>query len=115
MKKSNGTQNLIAAALVGALAFTTTGARAADPLPSSNGGKATLLNRFNFKSDSDLKSEADGSLTILLASNPNAAVPESNWLPAPAGKACSLTLRTDVPKDAVKRGEWFPPALRKLK
>ena len=72
------------------------------------------LNRFNFNSDSGLKSEADGSLKILLASKPNAAVPESNWLPAADGKGFSLTLRTYVPKDLVKRGEWFPPALKRL-
>jgi len=72
------------------------------------------LNRFNFNSDSGLKSEADGSLKILLATRPNATVPESNWLPSAAGKGFSLTLRTYVPKDTVKRGEWFPPALKRL-
>jgi hypothetical protein len=73
------------------------------------------LNRFNFNGDSGLKSEVDGSLKILLASKPNAAVPESNWLPAADGKGFSLTLRTYVPKDLVKRGEWLPPALARLK
>ncbi|MBL9145131.1 MAG: DUF1254 domain-containing protein [Verrucomicrobiaceae bacterium] len=73
------------------------------------------LNRFNFNSDSGLKSEADGSLKILFASKPNAAVPESNWLPSAPGKGFSLTLRTYVPKDLVKRGEWFPPAIKRLK
>jgi hypothetical protein len=72
------------------------------------------LNRFNFNSDSGLQSEADGSLTILLASKPDASVPESNWLPAADGKGFSLTMRTYVPKDQVKRGEWFPPALKRL-
>ena len=72
------------------------------------------LNRFNFNSDSGLKSEADGSLKILLATKPNAAVPESNWLPSAAGKGFSLTLRTYVPKDLVKRGEWFPPAIKRV-
>lgn len=73
------------------------------------------LNRFNFNSDSGLKSEADGSLKILFAPRPNAAVPESNWLPSAPGKGFSLTLRTYVPKDLVKRGEWFPPAIKRLK
>ena len=72
------------------------------------------LNRFNFNSDSGLKSEADGSLKILFATKPNASVPESNWLPAPDGKGFSLTLRTYVPKDLVKRGEWFPPAIKRV-
>jgi len=73
------------------------------------------LNRFNFNSDSGLKSEADGSLKILLATKPNATVPESNRLPSAAGKGFSLTLRTYVPKDMVKRGEWFPPAIKRVK
>ena len=72
------------------------------------------LNRFNFNSGSPLKNEADGSLKILISSKPNAAVPESNWLPAPHGKGFSLTLRTYVPKDVVKRGQWFPPAIKRL-
>lgn len=72
------------------------------------------LNRFNFNSDSGLKNEADGSLRILIASKPDPSVPESNWLPAPDGKGFSLTLRTYVPKDVVKRGEWFPPAIRRI-
>ena len=73
------------------------------------------LNRFNFNSDSGLKSERDGSLKILFAAKPNAAVPESNWLPSAPGRGFSLTLRTYVPKDIVKRGEWFPPAIKRLK
>lgn len=72
------------------------------------------LNRFNFNSDSGLKSEEDGSLKILFAAKPNAAVPESNWLPSAPGKGFSLTLRTYVPKELVKHGEWFPPALNRL-
>lgn len=63
---------------------------------------------------SPAESEADGSLKILLASKPNAAVPESNRLPSADGKGFSLTLRTYVPKDVVMRGEWFPPALKRL-
>lgn len=72
------------------------------------------LNRFNFNSDSGLKSEADGSLKILMASTHRPVAPESNWLPAPDGRGFSLTIRTYVPKDVVKRGEWFPPAIRCL-
>ena len=37
-----------------------------------------------------------------------AGVPESNWLPSTDGKPFSLTFRTYVPKDVVKRGEWQP-------
>lgn len=73
------------------------------------------LNRFNFNSDSGLKNEANGSLKILISSKSNSSVPESNWLPSPDGKGFSLTLRTYVPKDIVKRGEWFPPSLQRIK
>lgn len=72
------------------------------------------LSRFNLNSHSPLKSEADGSLKIFVSAKPNAAAPESNWLPAPDGKPFSLTLRTYVPKESVKRGEWFPPAIARL-
>ena len=73
------------------------------------------LNRFNLNSYSELKAEADGSLKILLASKASSLVAESNWLPAPAGKAFSLTIRTYVPKDIVKRGEWFPPGIKRFR
>ena len=32
-------------------------------------------------------------------------------LPSPEGKPYSLTFRSYVPKDIVKRGDWRPPAL----
>lgn len=72
------------------------------------------LNRFNLNSYSPLKIDDDGSLKILIAPESNQSVPESNWLPSPAGGNFSLTLRTYVPKDLVKRGEWFPPAVTRL-
>ena len=73
------------------------------------------LNRFNFNSYSPLQAEADGSLKILISAKPSASVPETNWLPAPDGKPFSLTLRTYVPRSVVKRGEWFPPAVERIK
>ena len=69
------------------------------------------LNRFNFNSYSPLQCEADGSLKIVIAPKPFAGVPESNWLPSPEGKPFSMTFRTYVPKDIVRRGEWAPPAV----
>lgn len=72
-------------------------------------------NRFNFNNYSGLKKEADGSLRILFAPAPRADVPESNWLPAPDGKPFFLTLRMYVPHEVVKRGEWFAPAIQRLK
>ena len=72
------------------------------------------LNRFNLNSYSSLKIDADGSLKILIAPKPDSTIPESNWLPAAEGKGFSLTLRTYVPKDVVKSGDWFPPAVNCL-
>lgn len=66
------------------------------------------LNRFNFNSYSALKKEPDGSLKIAIGPKPPVNVAESNWLPSPEGKPFSLTVRTYVPKDVVKRGEWQP-------
>ncbi len=74
---------------------------------------ANPMNRFNFNTYSGLKTEADGSLKIGIGPKPVAGVPESNWLPAPEGKPFSLTFRSYVPKDVVKRGEWQPAAVTK--
>ena len=73
------------------------------------------LTRYNFHSESPLKSETDWSLKILLSSKPNSAAPESNLLPAPDGKGFSLTFLTYVPENIVKRGGLFPPAIKRLK
>jgi hypothetical protein len=70
------------------------------------------LNRFNLNNRSPLQKEADGSLKIGIGPRPVSGVSESNWLPSAEGKGFSLTLRTYVPKDVVKRGEWAPPGIR---
>jgi hypothetical protein len=72
------------------------------------------LNRYTFNSVAPPPTEADGSLKIYLAAEPGPDIPEANWLPAPAGKPFSLTFRTYVPKDRVKQGQWFPPAIKPL-
>jgi hypothetical protein len=61
------------------------------------------LKRYNLNNQSSLRSEADGSLKIAIGPKLVAGVPESNWLPSAEGKPFSLTFRTYVPKDAVKR------------
>ena len=76
---------------------------------------ANSLDRFNFNSESPLATGEDGSLRILVSQKPGSDIPKSNWLPAPAGKQFSLTFRTYVPKDMVKQGDWFPPAIQKVK
>ena len=72
------------------------------------------LNRFNFNNHSPLTKEADGCQDCV---GPQllSGIPELNWLPAPDGKSFSLTFRTYVPKDVVKRGEWTPPAVTAVK
>ena len=72
------------------------------------------LNRFNLNNQSPLQKEPGGSLKIALGPAPVEGVPEANWLPSPEGKPYSLTLRTYVPKDAVKRGAWTPPGVRRV-
>lgn len=72
------------------------------------------LNRFNLNNFSPLKIEADGSLKIAISPKPVSGVSEANWLPSPEGKPFSLTFRTYVPKDIVKRGEWTPPPVTKV-
>jgi len=76
---------------------------------------ANSLDRYSFNSVAPPKKAANGSLKIFLASASGPDVPKDNWLPAPAGKDFSLTFRVYVPKDIVKRGEWFPPAIRRIK
>lgn len=70
--------------------------------------------RFNLNSYSPLALGPDGSLRILIAPAPEPGFLESNWLPSPAGRSFSLTFRCYVPKDLVKYGQWFPPALSAL-
>lgn len=72
------------------------------------------LERYNFNSYSDLKFEKDGSLRIYVSAKQPQGVAQSNWLPAPAGKMFSLTLRAYIPQTVVKQGDWFPPAVKKL-
>lgn len=73
------------------------------------------LKRYNLNTYSPLKNEADGSLKIGIGPHPPAGVPESNWLPSPEAKPFSLTLRTYVPKDAVKKLEWRPAPVIQIK
>jgi hypothetical protein len=73
---------------------------------------ANPLKRYNLNNQSPLRKEPDGSLKIAIGPKPVAGVAESNWLPSPDGKPFTLTFRTYVPKEAVKRG-WAPPALER--
>jgi hypothetical protein len=72
------------------------------------------LKRYNFNNHSALQKEADGSLKIGIGPRPVKGVPESNWLPSAEGQPFSLTFRTYVPKEIIRR-EWAPPPLVEVK
>lgn len=73
------------------------------------------LKRYNLNNISGLKKNADGSLSIWLASSlPKNAI-QSNWLPTPAGKGFALTMRMYVSKKEVLDGKWFPAPIEQKK
>lgn len=69
------------------------------------------LDRFMVSTHSNLEKNHDGSLTLVLGPEPVPGVPEANWLPTASGKMFSLNWRTYIPKEIVRQGNWFPPAL----
>ncbi|MGI9372740.1 MAG: DUF1214 domain-containing protein [Hyphomicrobiales bacterium] len=70
--------------------------------------------RFNLNSYSSLVENDDGSLDLFFSTDHTAAEHVPNWLPTPDNSCFSLTLRTYVPKEAVKQGDWFPPPLERM-
>lgn len=76
---------------------------------------ANPINRFSVGTkNKDLKSAADGSLTIYVqADAPTDPVQRANWLPAPKGDF-SLYVRAYWPKAPITDGSWTPPAVQKL-
>ena len=79
-----------------------------DFMPVSN-----PLDRFMLSTYSNVRKNPDGSLTLVLAPKPVLGIPETNWLPTATGRPFSLTWRTYIPKEIVKQGNWFPPAVVK--
>jgi hypothetical protein len=71
------------------------------------------LDRFMLSTHSSVEKNHDGSLTLVLGPEPVAGVPEANWLPTAPGRLFSLNWRTYVPKEIVRQGNWFPPAVAK--
>ncbi len=71
------------------------------------------LGRFGFNNLSAFAHEPDGSLRLYLAATPPADAPQSNWLPAPAGKAFTLNLRLYVPKPEVLSGDYYVPPIER--
>jgi hypothetical protein len=70
------------------------------------------MKRYNLGSQSPLKKNADGSLSIWVGSTRPKGALASNWLPSPTGKGFALTIRMYVSKDDVLDGNWFPPAIK---
>jgi hypothetical protein len=61
----------------------------------------------------DLKTNADGSLTIYVQSDPPPDAQRSNWLPAPRNADFSLFIRAYWPKAEVIDGSWMPPPVER--
>lgn len=73
------------------------------------------MNRWivNGTKNKDLKTNADGSVTIYVQADSPGADKEANWLPAPAGEDFSLYIRAYWPEAAIAEGNWTPPAVER--
>lgn len=80
--------------------------------PEGDLAVGNALTRHGFDSSSKLALAPDGSLKIAIGPKPVPGVPEANWLSSPEGRPFSLAFRAYVPTNAVKRGEWAPPAVK---
>jgi hypothetical protein len=60
----------------------------------------------------DLKTHADGSLTIYVQSDePRDPLERANWLPSPRGRDFCLFLRAYWAEPAIMNGQWTPPGV----
>lgn len=69
--------------------------------------------RFLLSNQSKLERNKDGSLTLAFSDKQLVGVPQSNWLPTPAGQNYNLTFRFYGPRESVQTGGYFPPPLVK--
>lgn len=70
------------------------------------------LKKYTVSARNALKTNADGSTDLYIAHTQPAGVPQSNWLPAPAGPYI-LMMRLYDPKEnapSIINGSWAPPA-----
>ncbi len=97
---------------------------AADQIPATDGFWSLTLydeehslheNRWNKYAigtkSPDLKRNPDGSLTVVIQSQPPTEEMESNWLPSPSQGKFVLYLRVYAPHRSVLDGTWTPPAV----
>lgn len=70
-----------------------------------------MLNRYSLGTkNKQLKTNADGSLTIYVQAENPGGEKESNWLPSPK-EHYSLYIRAYWPQVAIVQGTWVPPAI----
>ena len=73
------------------------------------------LNKYNINILTKLAKDRDGSMTVWVGPELPKGVSQGNWLPTEKGREFILTFRFYVPKEEVKNGTWFPPAIHKVK
>jgi hypothetical protein len=74
------------------------------------------LNKFTVSPRNNLKSNADGSVTLYFQNESPGRDKENNWLPAPKGEFIPM-LRMYWPKEtppSVLDGSWVPPRIQKV-
>lgn len=59
----------------------------------------------------NVKTNADGSMTIYIQSKSPGKEKESNWLPSPPKGPFTLTFRAYIPGEDIVSQKWFPPAV----
>jgi hypothetical protein len=69
------------------------------------------LNRYAVGDRSQMKPNADGSLTIYIQSESPGKANEANWLPAPKSGEFKLFMRLYAPMEKVIDGSWIPPGI----
>lgn len=74
---------------------------------------ANPINRYAIGDRDKLSFNADGSLDVYVQHDSPGKEKEANWLPADAG-AFNLMLRLYWPKEAVVKGVWTPPVVKKV-
>jgi len=73
---------------------------------------ANPIKRFAIGDRDPLKKNADGSVDIYIQKDSPGKEKENNWLPAPTG-SFNLLLRVYWPKEAMVKGNWMPPGVKK--
>ena len=105
--KTTRTQNLLAAALIGALAFTINSTEATT-MPTPDEARAIAREAFIYA-----YAPIQGYQTLYNQTQSPGADKESNWLPAPAGPFF-MVIRMYGPEQRILSGGWKEPALKRV-